>query len=289
VNETAPPARRAWRFSAWLVAVAGVTLIGLLAFMLGVAVVGIAGGLPLVSGLALVVAGLILVAAVYVDRRIIDPIERLTQAAHRLVEGDLGETVSVDGTAEVNALADACGRRGRMLGRKVFAPRRLYQCSLEAQVPEEHLLRRLAAAVDFGSVRRLTARFYRHTGRPGIDPEALFKLGLLGYLYPRWQTLLEESRLQGGEVAVGVLAEAPLRPAGLRAFVEPPAQRLPGGAVWHPKLQRGAAWLGRGQHGQGPHGPAQDQAAGHRAPAGRAALVVAQHAEAALQVVVRAG
>src|SRR5262245_49845698 len=105
--ERAPPARQAWRFSAWLVAVAVVTLLGLLVFVLGLAVVGSAGGLPLVSGLGLVVAGLILVVAVYVDRRIIDPIERLTRAVHRLVEGDPREMIYVDGMAEVNALADA--------------------------------------------------------------------------------------------------------------------------------------------------------------------------------------
>jgi hypothetical protein len=46
-----------------------------------------------------------------------------------------------------------------MLGRKVFAPKLLYHFSLEAQVPEEHLLRRVAATVDFGFVRRLTARY----------------------------------------------------------------------------------------------------------------------------------
>jgi transposase len=84
-----------------------------------------------------------------------------------------------------------------MLGRKVFTPKLLYQFSLEAQVPEGHLLRRVAAAVDFGFVRRLTARFYSHTGRPGIDPEVLFKMGLLGYLYgiTSERRLAEEVRL----------------------------------------------------------------------------------------------
>jgi transposase len=84
-----------------------------------------------------------------------------------------------------------------MLGRKVFTPKLLYQFSLEAQVPEEHLLRRVAAAVDFGFVRRLTARFYSHTGRPGIDPQVLFKMGLLGYLYgiTSERRLAEEVRL----------------------------------------------------------------------------------------------
>ena len=56
-----------------------------------------------------------------------------------------------------------------MLGRKTFEPKLFYQVSLEERVPEDHLLRRVAAAADFGFVRRLTARFYSHTGRPGVD------------------------------------------------------------------------------------------------------------------------
>ncbi len=54
-----------------------------------------------------------------------------------------------------------------MLGRKEFTPKRFYEFSLEAQVPSDHLLRRIGAALDLSFVRRLTARFYSHTGRPG--------------------------------------------------------------------------------------------------------------------------
>ena len=84
-----------------------------------------------------------------------------------------------------------------MLGRKQFTPKLFYAFSLEACVPEDHLLRRVAAAVDFGFVRRLTARFYSHTGRPSIDPEVLFKMGLVGYLYgiTSERRLAEEVRL----------------------------------------------------------------------------------------------
>jgi transposase len=62
-----------------------------------------------------------------------------------------------------------------MLGHKAFTPKLFYRFSLEAQVPEDHLLRRVAAVVDFTFVRRLTARFYSHTGQPGIDPVVRFK------------------------------------------------------------------------------------------------------------------
>lgn len=70
-----------------------------------------------------------------------------------------------------------------MLGRKTFEPKLFYAVSLEGRVPEGHLLRRVAAAVDFRFVRRLTARFYSHTGQPGVDPAVLFKMALLGWLY----------------------------------------------------------------------------------------------------------
>ena len=70
-----------------------------------------------------------------------------------------------------------------MLGQKTFEPKLFYQFSLEERIPEDHLLRRVAATVDFAFVRRLTARYYSHTGQPGIDPVVLFKMALLGWLY----------------------------------------------------------------------------------------------------------
>jgi transposase len=84
-----------------------------------------------------------------------------------------------------------------MMGQKALAGKLFYQVSLEELVPAEHLLRRVAAAVDFGVARRLTARFYSHTGQPSIDPVVLFKMALLGYLYglPSERRLVEEIRV----------------------------------------------------------------------------------------------
>ncbi len=84
-----------------------------------------------------------------------------------------------------------------MLGRKRFEPKLFYHVSLEERVPEEHRLRRVAAVVDLSFVRRLTARFYSHTGQPGVDPVVLFKLALLGWLYgiTSERRLAEECRL----------------------------------------------------------------------------------------------
>jgi transposase len=55
--------------------------------------------------------------------------------------------------------------------------------SLDGAVPVNHLVRRLAAVVDFDFVRGLVRREYSHTGQPSVDPIVLFKLWLLGYLF----------------------------------------------------------------------------------------------------------
>ncbi len=69
-----------------------------------------------------------------------------------------------------------------MLGRKTLEAKLFYRVSLKERVTEDHLLRRVAAAVDFGFVRRLTARFYGHTGQPGVDPVVLFTPAPVGWL-----------------------------------------------------------------------------------------------------------
>src|SRR3954471_22166929 len=84
-----------------------------------------------------------------------------------------------------------------MMGQKALGGKLFYQVSLEELVPAGHLLRRVAEAVDFGVARRLTARFYSHTGQPSVDPVVLFKMALLGYLYglPSERRLMEEIRV----------------------------------------------------------------------------------------------
>jgi transposase len=70
-----------------------------------------------------------------------------------------------------------------MMGAKTFTPKQVYHLDWERRIPPDHLLRRVNEVVDFSFVRRLTARFYSHTGKPGIDPVVLVKMALLGYLY----------------------------------------------------------------------------------------------------------
>ncbi len=84
-----------------------------------------------------------------------------------------------------------------MMGTKTFQPKGVYHLNLEERIPADHLLRRVAAVVDFAFVRRLTACFYSHTGKPSIDPVVLFKMALLGYFYgiTSERRLAEELRL----------------------------------------------------------------------------------------------
>lgn len=64
-----------------------------------------------------------------------------------------------------------------------FETKWYYGLSLERLVPDDHLLRLIANAVDFSFIRPLCRPFYSHTGRPSVDPVVLFKMLLIGYLY----------------------------------------------------------------------------------------------------------
>jgi transposase len=71
-----------------------------------------------------------------------------------------------------------------MLGERDFDTKLYYyNLSLDRLVPEDHLLRRIAAGVDFSFIRSLCRPYYSHTGKPSVDPVVLFKMLLLGFLY----------------------------------------------------------------------------------------------------------
>ena len=55
---------------------------------------------------------------------------------------------------------------------------------LEELVPQDHFLRKVEAAVDFSFIHDMCKDLYcLDNGRPAIEPELLFKMLLLGYLY----------------------------------------------------------------------------------------------------------
>ena len=55
---------------------------------------------------------------------------------------------------------------------------------MEQMVPKDHFLRKVDRAVDFSFIYDLCAPLYcADNGRPAIDPEILFRMLLVGYLY----------------------------------------------------------------------------------------------------------
>jgi hypothetical protein len=70
-----------------------------------------------------------------------------------------------------------------MMGQKTAQPKLYVSFSLDAAVPLDHILRKIAGCIDFSFVHGLTRRFYSHTGKPSVGPVVLFKLSLLAYLF----------------------------------------------------------------------------------------------------------
>ncbi len=70
-----------------------------------------------------------------------------------------------------------------MMGRRKSEQGQLfYTFDLEAVVPDDHQVRRIAAVLDLSWVRAELAPHYSHTGRPSIDPELMIRMLILGYV-----------------------------------------------------------------------------------------------------------
>jgi hypothetical protein len=70
-----------------------------------------------------------------------------------------------------------------MMGRRKSEQGQLfYAFDLEAVVPGDHQVRRIAAVLDLSWVRAELAPHYSHTGRPSIDPELMIRMLILGYV-----------------------------------------------------------------------------------------------------------
>lgn len=68
-----------------------------------------------------------------------------------------------------------------MMGRSTVQDQLFYAFDLEDQVPRDHLLRGVDRFLDLGELRQHLAPFYRHTGRPSIDPELMIRMLVIGY------------------------------------------------------------------------------------------------------------
>lgn len=58
-----------------------------------------------------------------------------------------------------------------------------YQFNLEDAVPDDHLVRRIDAALDLSWLRSELAPHYSSTGRPSIDPELMIRMLVVGYVF----------------------------------------------------------------------------------------------------------
>jgi hypothetical protein len=70
-----------------------------------------------------------------------------------------------------------------MMGHHARSEALFYYFRLEDQVPETHLLRLIDKHISFEFVREQLKDSYSENGRPSIDPELLFRILLIGYLY----------------------------------------------------------------------------------------------------------
>ncbi|NOT72591.1 MAG: transposase [Hyphomicrobium sp.] len=71
-----------------------------------------------------------------------------------------------------------------MMGRRKFEQGQLfYAFDLEAVVPGDHLVRRIAAVLDLSWLHKELAPHYSHTGRPSIDPELMLRMLVIGYVF----------------------------------------------------------------------------------------------------------
>jgi transposase len=58
-----------------------------------------------------------------------------------------------------------------------------YSFRLEEAVPDDHLIRKIAAVLDLSWVHSELAPFYPKMGRPSIDPELMIRMLIIGYVF----------------------------------------------------------------------------------------------------------
>ena len=104
---------------------------------------------------------------------------------------------------------------------------KLHMVTIENLVPEEHFLRKLEAALDLSFVYHETEKLYsRRYGRPPIDPVALVKYLLVGYLYLRQLEHIHQEIIPIQAAVADAAYDLPLfyrvlRDHGIRFYVRP--------------------------------------------------------------------
>ncbi len=82
-----------------------------------------------------------------------------------------------------------------MLAKRAENRGQLEFVSLESIVPQEHLLRKIDAAIDFKKIYEFVEDLYcEDNSRPSIDPVVLFKIALIQHIYgiPSLRRTVEE-------------------------------------------------------------------------------------------------
>jgi transposase len=69
---------------------------------------------------------------------------------------------------------------GRLKGKQAQL---FYQFELDDAVPEDHLVRKIDAALDLSWLRSELAPHYSSTGRPLIDPELMIRMLVVGFVF----------------------------------------------------------------------------------------------------------
>src|SRR3954469_3351402 len=71
-----------------------------------------------------------------------------------------------------------------MMGRlKIDQGQLFYEFHLSDTVPEDHLVRKIDAALDLSWLRSELAPHYSSMGRPSIDPELMIRMLVVGYVF----------------------------------------------------------------------------------------------------------
>src|SRR5262245_5411217 len=138
-----------------------------------------------------------------------------------------------------------------MMGRlKSDQAQLFYEFRLGDAVPEDHLVRKIDAALDLSWLRSELAPHYSSTGRPSIDPELMIRMLIVGYVFAIRSERLICREVQvnlayrwfcklGIEDAVAKAVGLPLHPLLDRSSFWENSERLRG------KRTTGAAYPGR--------------------------------------------
>ena len=71
-----------------------------------------------------------------------------------------------------------------MMGRRIQDQAQLFYCfDLDAVVPDDHLVRKIAAVLDLSWVHNELAPHYSPIGRPSVDPVLMIRMLIIGYVF----------------------------------------------------------------------------------------------------------